>query len=533
MSNSETALSKSDKLMTPDQVKSATEGVANRNPEPAVVVIFGASGDLTKKKLLPALFHLEESGLLPKEFAVVGVARRDLSATFVPDMKKAIVDSGAKDGDPKLDPFLEKVSYFTTNFDDSSGYARLKETLAKIDEEKGTKGNRLFYLAVAPEYFQEIVDKLGEQGMDKPDKGENGATVRVIIEKPFGHDLDSARALNDGVAKVFEEDQIFRIDHYLGKETVQNILVFRFANALFEPLWSAKYIENIQITAAESIGIEGRGPFYEKAGASRDILQNHMMEMLSFVAMEPPASFEAKGILEEKTKLFKAIQPLTEQTAVRGQYGNGTVSDGKGGAENKTQEAKPYREEDRVDPNSVTETFAAVKLAIDTPRWKGVPFYLRAGKRLAKRVTEIVIEFKQPEKQIFAGAKNGPCAGIPTNQIRIRIQPDEGIRFIFGNKLPTPDTTICPVEAAFKYVDAFGKYTANGYERLLLDAMLGDATLFSHREAVEIAWALYTPLLESWAKNPPKDFPNYASGTWGPKSSDELLAQDKHSWHAV
>ncbi len=525
-------MSNSDQVMTPELVKEAGKGAANRNPEPTVVVIFGASGDLTKKKLLPALFHLEESGLLPKEFAVVGVARRDLSKTFNPDMKKAIVDSGAKDGDEKLDAFMQNVSYFTTNFDDADGYRRLKETLAGIDKEKGTKGNRLFYLAVAPEYFQEIVDKLGEQGMDKPDKPEDGATVRVIIEKPFGHDLDSARALNDGVARVFKEDQIYRIDHYLGKETVQNILVFRFANALFEPLWNAKYIDNIQITAAESIGIEGRGPFYEKAGASRDILQNHMMEMLSFVAMEPPAKFEAKGVLEEKLRLFKAIQPLSEATAARGQYDKGTVA-GKNGDE----EAKAYREEDRVDPNSGTETFAAVKLSIDTPRWKGVPFYLRAGKRLGKRVTEVVIEFKQPEKQIFEDStkaeKTGPCQGIPANLIRIRIQPDEGIAFTFGNKLPTPDTTICPVQAKFNYVDAFGKYTANGYERLLLDAMLGDATLFSHREAVEVAWELYTPLLNAWAANAPQDFPNYKSGSWGPKSADELLAKDKHTWHTV
>ena len=310
---------------------------------------------------------------------------------------------------------------------------------------------------------------------------------------------------------------------------MQNLLVFRFANTLFEPLWNAGYIANVQITAAESIGIEGRGPFYEKAGASRDILQNHMMEMLSFVAMEPPATFEAQGILEEKTKLFKAIQPLTTENASRGQYGPGTVSNGKGG----TEEGKAYREEDRVDPNSVTETFAAVKLSIDTPRWKGVPFYVRAGKRLAKRVTEIVVEFKPPAKQIFKGAGDGPCQGIPTNLIRIRIQPDEGISIVFGNKLPTPDTTICPVQAVFKYNDTFGKYTANGYERLLLDAMLGDATLFSHREAVEVAWALYTPLLEAWAKNPPTDFPNYPSGSWGPKTSDELLAKENHTWHAV
>jgi glucose-6-phosphate 1-dehydrogenase len=330
--------------------------------------------------------------------------------------------------------------------------------------------------------------------------------------------------LNDGVAKVFGEEQIFRIDHYLGKETVQNIFVLRFANAIFEPLWNAEYISNVQVTAAESIGIEGRGPFYEKAGVSRDILQNHMMEMLEFVAMDKPASNDAKDVIAEKVKLLKAIKPLTEANTVRGQYGSGDV----GG-----QQAKPYREEDRVNPESVTETFAAVKLEIDMPRWKGVPFYVRAGKRLAKRVTEIVIEFKQPKDGIVKGATSGECQGLPTNLLRLRIQPDEGITIAFGNKRPTPDTTVCPVTAQFKYVDAFGKYTANGYERLLLDAMLGDASLFTHRDAVETAWSIYTPLLEAWAKNPPSDFPNYDSGTWGPKASDELLARDGHSWHAV
>ena len=512
--------------MTPDAhaTDQAQPTTTATKPEPTVVVVFGASGDLTKKKLLPALFHLEESGLLPEEFAVVGVARRDLSKTFTPDMKKAIVDSGAKDDDPKLAKFIEKVSYFTTNFDDSDGYKRLNETLSGIDKEKGTKGNRLFYLAVAPEYFQEIVDKLGEQKMDKPGESTKDAHVRVIIEKPFGHDLDSAKALNDGVAEVFGEEQIFRIDHYLGKETVQNIFVLRFANALFEPLWNAEYISNVQITAAESIGIEGRGPFYEKAGVSRDILQNHMMEMLEFVAMDKPKSNDAKDVIAEKVKLLKAIKPLTDANTVRGQYGTGTV----GG-----EQAKPYREEDRVDPKSVTETFAAVKLEIDMPRWKGVPFYVRAGKRLAKRVTEIVIEFKQPKDVIVEGAKTGDCQGLPTNLLRLRIQPDEGITLQFGNKRPTPDTTVCPVTAQFKYVDAFGKYTANGYERLLLDAMLGDSSLFTHRDAVETAWAIYTPLLEDWAAHPPANFPNYESGTWGPKESDELLARDGHSWHSV
>ena len=512
--------------LQPDTASTDQQG--SRKPDPTVVVIFGASGDLTKKKLLPALFHLEESGLLPENFAVVGVARRDLSRTFTPDMKKAIIDSGTKEDDAKLDPFMEKVSYFTTNFDDSDGYKRLNEALGKIDQEKGTKGNRLFYLAVAPEYFQEIIDKLGEQDMDKPGKDAENAHVRVIIEKPFGHDTESARQLNDGVAKVFGEDQIFRIDHYLGKETVQNIFVLRFANAFFEPLWNAEYIDNVQVTAAESIGIEGRGPFYEKAGVSRDILQNHMMEMLEFVAMDKPASNDAKDVIAEKVKLLKAIKPLTEENTVRGQYDKGQV----GG-----EEAKPYREEDRVDPHSVTETFAAVKLEIDMPRWKGVPFFVRAGKRLAKRVTEIVIEFKKPKDGILEGAttedRSGNCQGLPTNLLRLRIQPDEGITLVYGNKRPTPDTVVCPVKATFKYVDAFGKYTANGYERLLLDAMLGDASLFTHRDAVETAWAIYTPLLEAWAKNPPKDFPNYASGTWGPKASEELLARDGHSWHEV
>jgi glucose-6-phosphate 1-dehydrogenase len=497
-------------------------GTHSRTPEPTVVVIFGASGDLTKKKLLPALFHLEESGLLPEEFAVVGVARRDLSQTFAPDMKKAIIDSGSKEDDPMLTKFIEKVSYFTTNFDDPDGYKRLNETLSGIDKEKGTKGNRLFYLAVAPEYFQEIIDQLGQQGMDKPGASTKDAHVRVIIEKPFGHDTASAKELNDGVAKVFGEDQIYRIDHYLGKETVQNIFVLRFANALFEPLWNAEYIDNIQVTAAEAIGIEGRGPFYEKAGVSRDILQNHMMEMLEFVAMDKPASNDAKDVIAEKVKLLKAIKPLTEENTVRGQYGPGKVGE---------HEVKGYREEDRVNPESVTETFAAIKLEIDTPRWKGVPFYVRAGKRLTKRVTEIVIEFKKPAGAIIATSSDGHPT--PANLLRLRIQPDEGITIAFGNKRPTPDTKVSPVAAQFKYFDAFGKYTANGYERLLLDAMLGDASLFTHRDAVETAWSIYTPLLEAWAGNPPSDFPNYASGTWGPKASDELLARDGHSWHSV
>ena len=492
-----------------------------RIPEPTVVVIFGASGDLTKRKLLPALFHLEQSSLLPEEFAVAGVARRDLAATFAADMKAGIVEGGVRSDDLRLRDFMEKVSYHSLHFDDSEGYVRLKEKLAEIDRTRSTKGNRLFYLAVAPEYFQEVINNLGKHSMNN---GENGGHARIIIEKPFGHDLASAVRLNDAVANVFDEDQIFRIDHYVGKETVQNIFVFRFAQALFEPLWNSQYIDNVQMTAAESIGIDGRGPFYEKAGASRDILQNHMMEMLAYIAMDRPRTASAEDVIAEKVKVLKAIQPLTAANAVRGQYGKGMV-DGR--------EVRAYREEERVNPESLTETFAAVKMEIDTPRWTGVPFYLRAGKRLAKRVTEVVIQFKPPAHQLFSGALAGPCQGIPANLIRLRIQPDEGIKIVFGNKLPVPTTAICPVEAVFRYADAFGKYTANGYERLLLDGMMGDPTLFTHRDAVEAAWSLYTPLLHQWAAETTRDFPNYPSGTWGPAGSDELLARDGRQWHSV
>ncbi|MGC1300658.1 MAG: glucose-6-phosphate dehydrogenase, partial [Alloacidobacterium sp.] len=367
--------------IAPDAVGAASQR-SERIPDPGVVVIFGASGDLTKRKLLPALFHLEQQGLLPAEFAIVGVARRDLKSTFAADMKDGILKfGGVKQDDSRIDDFIEKVDYHEMNFDDDAGYADLKAMLEKIDKERGTEGNRLFYLAVAPEYFSDIINRLGEHGMAHPQKGR----ARVIIEKPFGHDLESARELNDEVNKVFDEEQIFRIDHYLGKETVQNILVFRFANGIFEPIWNRNFIDHVQITAAENIGIEGRGPFYEKAGALRDVVQNHVMELLSFVAMEPPVSFEANSVRGEKVKVWRAIKPIPIENTVRGQYALG-MADG--------QQVQGYREEDRVDPNSSTETYAALKLEMENWRWAGVPFYLRAGKRMAKRVTEITIQFK-------------------------------------------------------------------------------------------------------------------------------------------
>ncbi|WP_263381917.1 glucose-6-phosphate dehydrogenase [Granulicella arctica] len=493
-----------------------------RIPEACIVVIFGASGDLTKRKLLPALYHLDQSGLLPKDFAVVGVARRDLSATFGPDMQDGIIKGGGvEENDPKLKPFMDRVKYFATEFDNDEGFDKLKAYLADLDTKMNTKGNRLFYLAVAPEFFADITHRLGAHGMTKPEEGKSD-WIRVIIEKPFGTDLKSAVELNDAVNAVLSEDQIFRIDHYLGKETVQNILVFRFGNGIFEPIWNRNYIDHVEITAAESIGIEGRGPFYEKAGAARDVLQNHVMEVLSFVAMEPPDSFQADAVRTEKLKVWKAIEGIPVENTARGQYGPGKV-DGK--------DVIGYRQEERVNPESHTETLAAVRLEIENWRWAGVPFYLRAGKRLAKRVTEVTVVFKQPPMHLFKST-NSDGLNEP-NVLTMRIQPDEGISLRFGAKIPGPTTNVRPVTMHFSYADAFGKSSANGYERLLLDAMLGDATLFAHRDGVEATWALFTPILEAWAADTNTGFPNYAAGTEGPAEADELLAKDGRSWRKL
>jgi glucose-6-phosphate 1-dehydrogenase len=484
-------------------------------------VIFGASGDLTKRKLLPALFHLEQEGLLPDSFAVVGVARRDISAAFSADMTDGIMKGGGVDAnDVKLKKFMDRVKYFTTNFDDDAGFEKLKGFLADIDDEFGTRGNRLFYLAVAPEYFAGITERLAKHGMTKA--ATNSQWMHVIIEKPFGNDLESARTLNDEINRVLSEDQIFRIDHYLGKETVQNILVFRFANGIFEPIWNRNFIDHVEITAAECIGIEGRGPFYESAGALRDVLQNHVMEVLSFIAMEPPDNFESNAVRTEKLKVWHAIEPIHVEDTVRGQYGPGRAEG---------EKVIGYREEDRVNPESNTETFVAMKLQIENWRWAGVPIYLRAGKRMAKRVTEVTVTFRQPPLHMFKSSKTTTPVG--PNVLKMRIQPDEGISLTFGAKVPGPTTNVMPVEMNFSYADSFGKSTANGYERLLLDAMLGDGTLFAHRDGVEATWALMTPILEAWEQRPPSDFPNYDAGSWGPASADALLKRDRRKWYKL
>ena len=493
---------------------------AERIPEPTILVIFGASGDLTKRKLLPALFHLYQAGLMPPQFAIVGVARRPLGDEFAKDMRAGMVEFGGVDASaPQLDSFISHLSYFALHFDDPSHYANLKTELDRIAREKAIGPGRMFYLATAPEFFAGIVENLGAQGMAQPEKGR----VAAVIEKPFGHDLESARRLNQQVNAVFSETQVFRIDHYLGKETVQNLLVFRFANGIFEPIWNRNFIDHVQITVAETIGVEGRGPFYEKAGALRDIVQNHMMELLSLVALEPPSSFEAESVRREKLKVWQAIPPIPILNTIRGQYGPGIVNG---------ERAIGYRDEERVNPESGTETFAALRLAVDNWRWAGVPFFLRAGKRMKKRATEISIQFKQPPLLIFNRiASADPRGQIQPNLLTIRIQPDEGIALRFGTKVPTSSQmAVCPVNMDFAYESAFGKSSANGYERLLLDAMLGDQTLFSHRDGVETNWALYTPILEAWAAKKPEVFPNYFAGTWGPECSDHLLERDNYAW---
>ena len=503
----------------PEDLSQLPKG-AERIPDPGILVIFGASGDLTKRKLLPALFHLWQSNLLPQKFAIVGVARRPLGDEFGADMRSGIVEFGGVDAnDPKLDGFVSKISYFPLNFDDPSHYANLKTELDRIAKEKGIGPDRLFYLATAPEFFTGIIENLGAQSMAQPEKGR----VAIVIEKPFGHDLESARQLNHQVNAVFHESQVFRIDHYLGKETVQNLLVFRFANGIFEPIWKRNYIDHVQITVAETLGVEGRGPFYEKAGALRDIVQNHMMELLALVALEPPSSFEAESVRREKLKVWQAIPSIPILSTVRGQYGPGIVAG---------EHVVGYRDEDRVNPESGTETYAALRLTIENWRWAGVPFFLRAGKRMKKRATEISIQFKQPPLLIFNRmALSGPCSEIQPNLLTIRIQPDEGISLRFGAKVPTtPEMTVCPVNMDFDYEAAFGKSSANGYERLLLDAMLGDQTLFAHRDGVETTWALYTPILQAWAAKNPEVFPNYFAGSWGPECADHLLEKDGYAW---
>jgi glucose-6-phosphate 1-dehydrogenase len=493
-----------------------------RTGDPCVMVIFGFSGDLTRRKLIPALYNLASQQLLSREFAVIGVGRSPMSDD---DARKKVTEdfkhfaTGAVDQD-LWEWFVRRISYISGDFDDPTTYDRLNEALARVDKEHNSHGNYFFYLATAPNFFGGIVEHLGHVGLMTEEKDTHWR--RVIIEKPFGHDLDSAKALNQQILKVASECQIYRIDHYLGKETVQNILALRFANGIFEPIWNRRYIDHVQISVAETVGVETRGGYYDGAGALRDMVPNHIMQLITLTAMEPPISFEANAVRDEQAKILHAIQPFSNEDVlsktIRGQYGEGLV-DGK--------RVPGYRNEEGVPPDSRTETFVAMRLLIDNWRWAGVPFYLRTGKRLPGRNTHVVIQFRRAPFMLF---RETQVENMMPNQLVLHIQPEEGISLRFAAKTPGPAMQLGEVNMDFEYADYFGINPSTGYERLLHDCMTGDATLFQRADMVEAGWSIVNPVMDVWKALPPRYFPNYPAGTWGPKESDELMERDGRRW---
>ena len=508
----------------PNPLRAVTE--TERVPPPCAMVIFGVTGDLTARKLMPALFDLAVSQPLPEGFSIVGVSHRDWDdEQFRSEMREAVVEAArAPVTDESWKLFAEGLFYVQGDFDAAETYTTLGARLTALDDERRVLGNRLFYLATAPRFYLPIVRNLAESGVSErqanylePAEGWH----RIVIEKPFGHDLASARDLIAEMATVFSERQIYRIDHYLGKETVQNVLAFRFANILFDPVWNRQYVDHVQITAAEGIGIEGRGAYYEEAGALRDMVQSHMLQVLTVVAMEPPAFFNGNAVRDEKVKVLRSVvPPLGDQVAtrvVRGQYASGFT----GG-----RPVPGYHDEKGVDPASQTETFVALRLGIDNWRWDGVPFYLRTGKRLPRRVTEIAIEFKRVPHLMFQSVGQ---LDLTPNVLSLRIQPDEGIALRFAAKVPGARTQLRTVRMDFLYGASFGQSGPDAYERLLLDAMLGDPTLFARRDEVEAAWGIVQPILDAWedASSPPR---SYEAGTWGPAKADAMIERDGRSW---
>jgi glucose-6-phosphate 1-dehydrogenase len=494
-----------------------------RVPDPSVLVLFGATGDLAFRKVIPAMYHLWRTNLLPHEFLLLAVGRR----AYHDDDYRAEVRTALEQfsrvlplDEPAWASFSEHIQYHKCDFTDPAGFDVLAGRLDELDTEHVTRGNRLFYLATQPSQFADLVAQLGRVGLDH--EHHDGGWRRIVIEKPFGHDLDSAKKLNREVGKVFRESQVYRIDHYLGKETVRNLLVFRFGNGIFEPLWNRRYVDHVQITVAESIGIENRGAFYEETGASRDVLQNHLLQLVSLVAMEPPATFEADPLRDEKVKVLRAIANPTESpgNVVRGQYGPGWVA---------ATQVPGYRQEKDVETESETETFVAARLTIDDWRWSGVPFYVRTGKRLPKRSTEIAIQFREVPHRLFREAATDP----DPNLLAIRIQPDEGIMLRFGAKVPGLGMAIRPVTMDFTYGSAFNVDSPDAYETLILDALQGDASLFTRADEVEEAWSIVDPIIDLWASSPPPGFPNYDAGTWGPVEADEMIARDGKRWRRI
>ncbi len=483
-----------------------------RAPDACVLVIFGASGDLTQRKLFPALYSLAFRRLLPEQFAVVGVARSEETDDEFRERMKEAVQKHARDEfrDEIWELLANGMRYVATDFSDEAGLDRLAETVNEVDAERSTGGNRVYYLATPPSVFETVVRAVGKRRQAE-------GWTRLIVEKPFGHDLASARELNSVIEEYFEEHEVFRIDHYLGKETVQNMLALRFANGIFEPIWNRQFVDHVQITVAESIGIEGRAAYYEQAGAIRDIFQNHLLQLLAITAMEPPIDFTADSVRNEKVKVFRALHTPGPKSVVRGEYGRGFVEG---------EEVPGYREEEGVDPQSMTETYVAAKLYVDNWRWADTPFYVRMGKRLPRRETTIAIEFKRAPHPPF---EELAAEGLQPNVLLVHVQPDEGVSLAIGAKVPGQGLNIRTVHMDFLYGGAFRMGLPEAYERLILDAMLGDATLFTRIDEVEEQWSLVDAIVAAWARDRPA-FPNYAAGTWGPPSADELLRRDGRSW---
>jgi glucose-6-phosphate 1-dehydrogenase len=496
---------------------------STRTADPCILVIFGGSGDLAMRKLMPAIRNLAAAGLLPGEFAVVGIAREPLSQEFYREKVRTALQEQAGPGQVDgTDWLLRRVHYFAADAAHAERYTELSEMLQALDKTWKTPGNYLFYLSTAPLLFTTIVKQLGRTGLAHR---EAGKWRRVVIEKPFGTDLQSARKLNRELREILTEDQIYRIDHYLGKETVQNILVFRFANGIFEPIWNRRYVDHVQITVAETLGVEHRGAYYDQTGALRDMVPSHMMQLLSLTAMEPPSSFRADAIRDEQAKVMHSIARIMPEEvltcAVRGQYGEG-VMDG--------ERVPAYRSEPMVAPDSSTETFVALKLFLDNWRWAGVPFYLRTGKRLARRASEISIQFRQAPFSLF---QETPVEQLAPNLLVMHIQPGEGISLRFGVKAPGASVRISPVDMDFRYAEYFGSQLSTGYERLLYDCMAGDATLFLRADVIEAGWAISDPILDVWKALRPRNFPNYSAGTWGPREAFELLERDGRHWRGI